>query len=354
MKRSLVVLLALVGGSWSCNAPTCGTGTKQVQDANGNLVCQPADGLPSQIDCDVDGGAIIVAGHCVSREMCGPNTTPKMQPNGTISCEGSGVVMMPHVPPACSSPPPGSICVNGTIRNLIDHSYLSGTQKVQVTAHDPNAFLGGDMSALKGSTNQPAQADNVTDTFILPDILPPTSGLFTITVGGEPGDNSLQLTGCGAKVAPNGSFTVDCYVTTAAMIAAWKTQAGVDYDTNGAYVACFFGDPLPDPMKLTADETSPLSGVKLIDVGAGAPAASVHYFGGTTPLNLMTIDPALTSTGTSGCAVAPNNGNITPYTGMGGMYMGQPVQFWETEPGGSAQHVVVVQRLHRCMNATCM
>jgi hypothetical protein len=347
--RSVAIMVGLLAlGEAGCTGPSCGAGTKQVQDQHGNLSCVPAEVGANGIDCDADGGAVIVAGHCVSRTICGANTQPSPNPDGTISCIGvSGAA---HQPPACPAPPSGSICVRGTVHHLADDSFLSG-ERVQVTAHDPIGFLTGDPSPLKDSAGKDALVDGVTDTFMIPDVRVP-SNLFAITVGSPSGEDTLQLTACGASVANGQSYTIDCYATPKSLVTAWSQQSSIDYNANGAYVAFFFSDLVPSGTQLVDNETGPLAGVKLFQDSAVAPM--VRYFGGSAGRGATTIDPTLMVSGTSGGAIVPNNAAIHVYTGKGGTYMGTPIDFWEATQGASAPSLVFVQRIHRCLTSSCM
>src|SRR5213593_4736603 len=112
MIRSLCALV-LLGAA--CNAPVCGKGTKEHQNPNGDVECVPSNGTVSDLDCDVDGGATLVAGKCVSAITCGANT--KLE-NG--ECVGTGGVGMPHVPEGCNTPATGKFCINGVVRHLVD------------------------------------------------------------------------------------------------------------------------------------------------------------------------------------------------------------------------------------------
>src|SRR5437764_11904905 len=110
MNRSLSILVALVawgslGVSLSgCNAPSCGPGTAQKQQADGTLKCVAVDEMDSMIPCDVDGGnAIIVGGKCVSAIQCDPNSTTLI--NGVCVGTGGGTA-------TCRAPAPGKACVS--------------------------------------------------------------------------------------------------------------------------------------------------------------------------------------------------------------------------------------------------
>ena len=129
MIRSLFALTAfglVAAAVVSCNAPVCGKGTKQVQLANGNVECQPADHVATTNEpCDVDGGtAEIIGGVCVSRIHCGDNTT--FDPTTGV-CTGTGGGSA--CPFNCGNLGPNDICVKG---NIVDHEYTIGDGRTKV------------------------------------------------------------------------------------------------------------------------------------------------------------------------------------------------------------------------------
>jgi hypothetical protein len=96
----------------------------------------------------------------------------------------------------------------------------------------------------------------------------------------------------------------------------------------------------------------PVAGATLVQETDAAPPM-LRYFGGASPRSAVTIDPNLTQTGPSAGAILPNDFALHTYTGMGGQYMGAPIQYWEANQGASTAHLVFVQRFHRCANASC-
>ncbi len=324
-----VVLLALISFATGagCNNPVCGPGTKQVQKTNGDVECLPADIQSGGIDCDVDGGATIVAGHCVSAIVCGPNT--KLM-NG--ECVGTGGMTMMHVPDACPTPAAGKICVNGVTRHLLDNSFLASGEKVHVAVYEPLAFL------ANPATTPLAEMDT-DDTYTFPDVPTPASGLVAVAVSDPVGTATatLQITGTGAIVVSGKSYQVDTYDTPITLVATWHGITGEDYDGMGAYVVKYYLDTGPAPTMLTATETMPADSVQVIQ--DSAVAARAKYF----DTDLMTIGAA-TSTTAVGAAILVGDGQLSQYSGSGNT----PMTKWETHTGSTTGKVVFVDRYHPC------
>jgi hypothetical protein len=342
--RSLIaggLALGMVLGA-GCNPPTCGKGTKQVQAVNGDVQCVPVDGVISDIDCDVDAGATLVAGKCVSAITCGANT--KLV-NG--ECVGTGGMGMAHTPDPCNTPGSGKICVNGVVRNLKDNSFLDGTQTVRVWVVDPLKFLaapGALISTPCPGAQNPCLAPpaSTKDTYTFNDLPTPAAGLIGLAVGDDAGVSPqvLQITGTGAKVTSGQKYQVDGYATPLALVQSWDAQVpGKNYATIGAYVARFFLDAAPAPNMLTATESMPASGVTLLQDGSNSGA---KYF----DPDFTTIGSG-TSTSAFGAALLPGSGDsqIFTFSGMGNT----PGAKWEAHPGNTTMGVVFVDRYHPCM-----
>jgi hypothetical protein len=339
MKR---ILLALAFTSAACNGPVCGKGTKEHQKANGDVECLPADGAITELDCDVDGGATLVAGKCVSAITCGPNT--KLE-NG--ECVGTGGMGMTHVPTACSTPGTGKICINGVVRHLIDNSFLATGEKVRVWVVDPLKFLASpgalESTQCPGMQNPclapPASTD---DTYIFNDIPTPAAGLVALAVGDDAGvtPKLLQLTGSGARVNAGQKYQVDTYATPVSLVQSWDAMApGNNYVSLGAYVAKFYLDAAPAATSLTATETMPASGVTLLQDATVNP--KTKYF----DTDFMHIGSA-SSTSAFGVALLPGSGDsqIFTFSAMGAA----PGNKWEAHPGNTTTGVVFVDRYHPC------
>ena len=342
-----IAALALVATSGAgCNTPSCGAGTKQVQDGNGDLHCVSADAV-APIGCLADGGTHLVAGNCVATIACGPDTVPEVQADGTTLCVGvgGGVGGDGGCVPPCGTPQPGTICVDGQVRHLVDGSSLSAGEMVHVALYDPLSFL-GDPSAT------PLAESDTGCGFKFDNVPYPPSMLVVVAVSdaGKRGLNTvtLQLTGTGAAVVAQQAYRVDSYAVPKSLVSGWSAAAGIDYDTAGAVLLEFFADMKPPPTDLQADETLPVAGVTLYQDGVPADGLSGHaaakYFGAS----LSTLDGSLTTTGASGgtlVAASPSTGIFPVFTGMGGTSMGKPIA-WESSPGGSTAHVLFVERMH--------
>jgi hypothetical protein len=328
--------LAATAGA-GCNTPSCGAGTKQVQDAHGDVHCVTADAV-APIACLGDGGTHLVAGNCVATLACGPNTEPQVQADGTTLCVGTGVGGNGGCVPSCGTPQPGTICVNGQVRHLVDGSSLSAGEMVHVALYDPLSFLGnpGTTPLAESDTGCGFKFDNV----------PYPPSMLVVVAVSDAGKRGLetvtnQLTGTGAAVVAQQAYRVDSYAVPKSVVSGWSAAAGIDYDAAGAVALEFFADMKPPPTDLEANEMLPVSGVTLYQ--DFAPAAA-KYFGAS----LTKLDGSLTATGASGGAIvaaSPSSGVFPIFTGMGGTSMGKPIS-WESSPGGSTAHVLFVERLH--------
>jgi hypothetical protein len=321
---ALVSSAALIHG---CNNPTCGPGTKQVQIKGGEIQCQPADGVVSTGDCDVDAGAQLVGGICVSHINCDPTTTSYDPMTGT--CTGTGT-MTGGLPP-CPAPSAGTACVHGLLHNFVDNSQYT-TPDVPVALYDPLAFLSGSPPIAMGTSTNGG--------YVFSNFPVPNLHLIAIAVGNLNDESVIVVAGSGAQNVNAGSiYRVDGYVIPRSVVDGWKAMTGIDYLTTGAYVAKFYGDKAPAPTDLAATETMKVSGVQLTENGTAA--ANAQYFS----TDLTTIDTSLKSTGMEGAAIVPSPMGTPQFSGMGGMVNGT-TPTWETQIGGSAAKVIFVARFH--------
>jgi hypothetical protein len=313
-----VALLAAAG----CSAARCGPGTQLAQADNGDVVCVSVTVAHGETACDADGGVQLVDGNrCVAETQCGPGTT--LDP---ISHQCLAVAQGSHDPPVCATPASGHICVNGTLRNLVDGSYLAN-QTVRVSLYDASSFL--------NNPTPPALAEvDATDTFRFSAV--PTPGMYLLIVThdstGAPG--VYQATGIGGNVTDGQSLRVDGYVVAKAQYTAWSLPAA--FDSQGALLYRFFNDPSPPPAARTPTETHPVAGVVLIDGNTAAAAAGARYVGAT----LAATEAGATVTGAAG-AVFMTSAGFGTYTGRGG-----GVTTWEAHQALPIPHLVQVDFLH--------
>lgn len=318
MSRAALVALALALAG--CNEPTCGPGTTLVQVKSGALQCQPTTGSAAAIPCDADGGAVVVAGTCVSRVQCGPGTSLDV---ASGRCVPSGLA------DPCPTPSAGHVCVSGTLHHFVDDSPLAAGETVHVAISDPLAFLNGSPPLF--------QLDS-TGTFVFPDVPMPASGLLAVGAGDSAGTPNV-VAATAAAVTSGKSYRLDGYVLARAVVDGWKAQTGTDWLAGGAYVARFYADKQTDATDYSLFEKMPVAGVALLEDGA-APMG-VRYLGAS----LATIDTALTATGAAGAALIPAPSGIRSFSGMGGTVAGAPAM-WPTYSGGSTAGVVFVTRFH--------
>jgi len=321
---SIVVALVAVSGLGlslsACNAPTCGPGTKQVQQPNGELQCVEVDSPSQLIDCDVDAGAAIVGGRCVGAVTCGPNTT--LMNGQCVGTGGGGGV------PQCGTPMTGHFCVSGAILNFVDNMPWSGSS-LHVSAWEPLTFLSPGGTPLD-------QTDVTTGSYILPNVPAPSLPLIVIVTGdADFKDVTWVNTGSPDQgIAGGGKYRIDAYALPRSVADGWKPA--FDFAPGGAQVTKFYNDPKQTTTALVANEMNPVSGVVMTKDGANANA---KYFGSS----LTTIETGLTSTSATGTAIvaAPVQGTaFSLFSGMGGGIS------WESFSGGSAPGVVLVTRFH--------
>jgi hypothetical protein len=336
---ALVLATATVAG---CNVPACGPGTKQVQQANGNLQCVPVEQNAGMTPCELfDGGAgtvDIVGGICVSHIKCDPNTT--MYDPTTGFCEGTGGGG--GCPQKCpATVPAGQVCVTGGVvdfQNSPMHIMAgTGGRALRIGVYDPLAFLNNP------GTPPLAEDASTTDACFALTVPVPSSGLVAITVQDPVGATPampLALAGAGATVVAGQTYNVDTYMVLQSVLDGW----GGNYKTAGTYVGCFFNQPPPAPTAHTFTETMAAMGVRLTTNGstaAAVPADEKFLKAGGA------IDATLTATGPLGCAITAGTG-LSTYSGLP---MSGGVMKWEQGPGGTAPGVVFVQRFHSCDNA---
>ncbi|MGZ3405130.1 MAG: hypothetical protein ACXVAN_01715, partial [Polyangia bacterium] len=301
----------------SCNNASCGQGTVQKQQANGELKCVPVDQQEAGIACDLDGGnVVIVGGKCVSAIQCDPGTT--MNVNGICVGTGGGA-------PTCGTPATGKACVFGDIYDFTTNK--KNATPVHVELYDAVGLLtGGGLIAMTDSSDG--------SSYIFKDFVPPAFGTIVVMTGRTMA--TMTMAGTGAQnVTPNNQYRVDAYALKQVDSAAW----GFDITAGGAQVAKYYKDAKPAPNQLINNESMPAMGVTMIK--DGAPAAGAKYFNDT----LTAVDNALTATGASGTALVaspiPMGGMFPTFSGSGG-----GVSPWETLNGGSAPGVVIITRFH--------
>jgi hypothetical protein len=318
-------LLAMTAGS-GCNNAKCGPGTQKSQAANGDVICVPVAVTQGTTICDADGGVTLEDGnHCVATLMCGPGT--KLDP-ATQTC--LPVAQMAHEPRPCTTPAAGHICVNGTVRNFVDGSFLSG-QTVAITFYDADSFFGSPSSAPALAT-----VDGVTDTFMTADIPTPMHVMAVVhDASGAPA--TYQPTAIALTAGMDGqSLRLDAYAISKAEYAAWSLPA--TYLSKGPIVYRFFNDAPPPANARTPVETHPIAGVMLTQDGATS-GNNARYFGAT----LATTDVAATATGASGAVITFPNKTLDNFSGTGGT---GGTFTWEGHSGIPVYNIVQIDFLH--------
>ncbi|HZS38188.1 MAG TPA: hypothetical protein VFF06_15225 [Polyangia bacterium] len=327
-----------------CNNPSCGKGTKQTQDANGNSVCTPVD-APGPEPCtdNADAGTSIIGGICVGNTICGPGTirVPRNDGSGTFYCQGTGSGVATCADVTLDA---GNICVEGTIRDFNTFKPIGASQTVHIAIYDPLDFLAHGTSAVPiPSSSEPsmtASKDITGPNFIFKQVQLPSLHLIAMAVtdaGGTP--QMFALSGTGLQGVTQQAYKLDGYTVPVTNVQQWTTMGGIDYDAMGAYVGFFFSDPSRAAQNdFSHYETTPVSGVKIVQVINGMPqqVANARYLGPTSDK----IDTTLTATGPLGGAIVPV-AVLSAFSGQGPNTMK-----WEGKPGGSTAHVVFVDRFH--------
>lgn len=319
MGRGLALLLCCSLGVAACRDRSCGPGTQPAQDTEGNPICAAVAVGAGTIACDADAGVSLVDGNrCLSVVRCGPGT--QLDPT-THQCVP--VTLAPHEPPPCPTPSAGHICVAGTLRNLVDGSFLSG-ETVTVSLYDLAAFAFGPPPA-------PLAEVQATDTYLVPSIATPM--YLLVVTHDAAGGTTYQATGISTIAGSDGVYRLDAYVLTQAQYAAWQLPSSVA--AQGPLFFRFFDDPAPPTNARTPTETHPVAGVKL--QLAGANDANAHYFGAT----LAAIDATATASGATGGVITAATG--TPPLSFGASGGGIT---WGPHPSLPVPTIVMVDFFH--------
>jgi hypothetical protein len=336
--RSLCALL-LLASTAGCHYLSCGPGTKQSQNANGDSVCTPVDEAAADIVCDPAAGDVsIVNGKCASRIQCDPQTAMVLPSGLCVGLAGNGSGC-----PTCPTPAANGACVSGNLYDFATGMQVApGGRPLRVAVYDPIAFLGNPEVAPIAETTTTAGC------FALP-FTPP--GQIMVVAVSDPAAGPgalppLSRGAVGAAIANGHVYKMDGFVVERALVDGWSANGGSDFSAKGAYVACYYDEPAPAATDLSFVETMPVAGVQLLF--DGLVPSTARYLGPD-----RAIDPALPATGPLGCAVAPTDGGIHGTGGSGG-----GVTKWEQRIGGSAADVVFLDRFHSCDKssgaATCM
>ena len=309
-----------VWGGAGCTDAKCGPGTQRSMTAGGGVECVAVTVAAGTTDCDADAGVGLVDGNrCVATVQCGPGT--QLDP---ASQKCLPVTQSAHDPPICTTPAAGHICANGTLRNLVDGSFLSG-ETLTVTFYDASNFFGNPTPAPL------AEITGITDTYMLATI--PTPQYLMAVTHDPTGGTMYQPTAITLTAGMDGqSLRLDAYVVTKAQYAAWGLPASVE--SQGPLFYRFFNDPPPPANARTPTETHPVAGV-VLDNGTAADA-NAHYFGSS----LAVIDSSLTSTSAVGAVITSTADALDTFTGTGGGIS------WEAHMGVAIPNILQVDFLH--------
>lgn len=306
-----------------CQSPKCGPGTQLQQQANGDVLCVAVAVTKGETECDADGGVMLRDGNkCVSDTQCGPGTT-----RDATSHECVPLQQVAHEPPVCATPSSGHVCIHGTVRHLVDGSYLAG-ETVHLRLFAPTDFVGD-------SNPSPRAELDASDTFIFDNLATPGQYVMILVGDAAAAPGSYRTAGVSGPVSDGHSLRIDAWALKAADYAAWALPAS--FDSQGALFYRFFNDPAPPDDAHTPTETHPLAGITLIDGNTKATAAGAQYLGAT----LAAVDDAASVTDASGgVLVTTTNQFGATYTGSGGGIT------WQGKQGLPLPHVVQVDFFH--------
>jgi hypothetical protein len=293
--------------------------------------------------------AILGLSGCVSNHLIG--TDPdlggaggQMDAGGSTGGDGGGGV----ISGGCACPETvgaGKVCIAGNFIDFSTGARLPAGTKLQVSAYEPLAFVAN-------PSVPPLVSTTVLSSCFAIELPAPGAGLAVLGVSDPPGGGSalgpLALGATAVLVTGNKSYQVDAYVVKKQLVDGWVAASGQPYDTEGAYVGCFYNEPPPSRTSQLFTETQPTAGVKV--TADGTVVADARYLAPDRAL-----DVTLTSTGALGCAIiTPVSSSIVNFSGKG------VVTHWEAHPSGSHAGVVMIDRFHSCDSAagstapTCM
>jgi hypothetical protein len=193
-----------------------------------------------------------------------------------------------------------------------------------------------------------AELDTDTGTYIFNSVAAPALPLMAIAAGdsdiavkGANAGAHFVETGAGAQNVSGGtSYRIDIFALKRTVVDGWSSQSGINWYANGGYLARFYSDAKPADNNLAFTEMSPVPGVQLLLGSMAQVPPAARYFS----TDLKTLDATATSTSAVGAVLAPPppaaQNHTGTFTGMGGGIS------WESETGGSTNHVIFVARFH--------
>jgi hypothetical protein len=214
------------------------------------------------------------------------------------------------------------------------HLSTDGTARaLRIGVYEPLAFFNNpNVGPMAESTS--TRSGGFTFTVPVPD-----SRALVVTTrdpSGEPPPSPLTIGASGLTVVAGQQYRVDGYIVEKSLVDDWY---GVDpaFATDGSVVACFYDVQPGAPTDLLFDETMPpTSGVQV--VATGMTSLVLGYLKPDA-----TVDSALTSTGSRGCAVVAGEPSYA--------FQGGGVTQWEKKWSGATTGVVFVQAIKSCDNA---
>jgi hypothetical protein len=302
---ALIVCAWLTAG---CNAPTCGPGTTLVGDQCETI--STGDGGA----CDGDAFELFdpTLGVCVSGDPGHPG------------------------PPPCPLPiPAGSVCITGGVVDLATSRHLptDGTARpLRIGVYEPlSVFSNPNVAPLAEETS----STRGSFTFTIP---APASGLAVVVRDpqGETPTDPLAVGAVGASVFAGYRYQIDAFMVKKSLLDNWSA-ADPAFLTEGSVVDCFYDIAPGAATNFVFDESAPpASGVQLV-AGGMMPLVARYLKPDAT------IDSALTSTGSHGCAVAAGGSSYS--------FQGGGVSQWEKKWSATTTSVVFVQGIKSCDGA---
>jgi hypothetical protein len=320
-------LLAALPSLSGCTQVECGDGTIEVDG-----VCQIGDGFdPDNPICGP--GTHLESGECVPNidppAVCGPNTNPEVQPDGTILCVGTGGGGCGSI--SCGSPAGSNMSLCGQLYDVETGAIIrqvdppptgqpcdeanptaDGPCALSVEFYDPLAF------AANPAGTSPLNADtkliNDCGHFIGVNVTRPFNGFAAVAIEDctdmDCGDD-VRLTGIAFPVeAGEVRRDLRAFAIRRTTDEIWTSSAGDPFAGGASFVDKGVYGPVFN------HEGVPVEGVVITAGGATRPADD-YYFSDTDPTLRTTVDTDLSSTGPNGMGLMVNS-SLGNHSGVGG------------------------------------
>ena len=350
----ITALIALAAG---CDPLECGEGTAERDGA-----CVPADSVsPDDPRCGEGTVFDPVAMACLPERPpteCGPNTEAVERPDGVIECVGTGTSCADPLP--CPAPAGDAVSICGRLIDTETSAPVVAGDGTDTTSCDPDAPAdsgpcslqlvlvdAAELAANPGAAT-PLDAGEITvdrcGRFRAVDVAAPPSGLLGVAIDDSAaGSVDAHVTTGVGFAAPGGSRLdgATLAATRRSTDLAWTSSAGDPFGGEtfsevGAVLITFVHAGLP------------VAGVEITAGGAPLPDADDFYFADADPTRRAAIDPAASTTGANGAALAVGT-ELEEHSGEGAEPDGCT---WSSAPGASVAGLIFVTRRDAVMDGT--